>query len=170
MMNAVFGRSLWLVVASALFLLAGCASTPAPVPRLEVKAERYAASFDKTWTALNDVLTEKRYPLKAFEMESGLVSTEFVSSGGRYVFMGKKDEAGREMSQWAAKTRYFLNIRVRADGDDRTGVDVIPHFEYMRYVYDSRLSRYVEAGWEPCDSHGDVEREVHDALASKLSR
>lgn len=168
MKSTVWRRTAWVGIFLVAVLVAGCSSTPSPIPRLEAKPGGYDSGFDKTWTALNDVLTEKRLPLKSFEKESGLVSTDFVNSGSRYVFMGKKDEAGRDLSQWAAKTRYFLNIRVRADGDSRTTVDVIPHFEYMRYVYNSRLSRYVEAGWEPCDSHGDIERDIHDALATKL--
>lgn len=162
------GSARWFALSVLVFAVLGCSSTPSPVPRLEAKANVYDASFEETWDALNDVLTEKRLPLKAFEKDSGLVSTDFVNAGSRYVYMGKKDDAGREMSQWADKTRYFLNIRVRADGDNQTTVDVIPHFEYMRYVRDTRINRWVEAGWEPCDSHGDVEREIHDALASKL--
>jgi hypothetical protein len=168
MKRVVSGWTAWLVMLMATLMVAGCSSSPAPILRLEATGGGYDAGFDRTWNALNDVLTEKRLPLKSFEKDSGLVSTDFVNSGSRYVFMGKKDDSGRDLSQWAAKTRYFLNIRVRADGEARSTVDVIPHFEYMRYVYDSRQSRYVEAGWEPCDSHGDVERDIHDALAAKL--
>lgn len=169
MENGRVSRAVWLVAVGLLVLMTGCSSTPSPVPRISVEVEEYNASFEETWEALNDVLTEKRFPLKAFEKDSGLVNTEFVSSGSRYVYMGRKDDAGREMSQWASKTRYFLNIRVRSVGEGRTTVDVIPHFEYMRYRYDTRINRYVEAGWEPCDSHGDIEQDIYDALAVKLN-
>lgn len=154
----------------SLSVFSGCASGPAPIPRLQTSAQGYAADFDPAWNAVNDVLTEKRLPIKAIEKESGLVTTEFVNSGARYIYWGKTNEAGQEMSTWAEKTRYFLNIRVREREGGGTTVDVLPHFEYMRYEYNSVLKRSVEAGWEACDSHGDVEREVYDALAAKLSR
>lgn len=154
----------------AVMLLASCASGPKPIPRMEIEPQTYNASFDRTWEALNDVLSEQRYPIRAFEKDSGLVTTDFVSSGSRYHYWGQKDEAGRKISTWALKTRYFLNIRVRVVGDSTTTVDVIPHLEYMSYVYDSRLNRSVEAGWEASDSHGDIEQEIYDSLAAKLNR
>lgn len=151
----------------ALIVTSGCASTPKPVPRIQVSAHDYAADFDSVWSAVNDVLTEKRLPIKTIEKDSGLIATDTVSAGGRYVFYGKTED-GQELSQWADKTRYFLNIRVR-EIEGGVQVDVIPHMEFMRYQYDSRLGRSVEVGWEPVDSHGDIEKEIYDALDAKLA-
>lgn len=161
---------LMVLLTLSLALISGCASGPAPIPRLQTSAQGYSADFDRAWNAVNDVLTERRLPIKAIEKDSGLVTTEFVSSGGRYIYWGKKNDAGQEMSTWAEKTRYFLNIRVRKREDGGTTVDVLPHFEYMRYEYNSVLKRSVEAGWEACESHGDVETGLYDALSAKLGQ
>lgn len=158
------------LLAISLGLLSGCASGPPPVPRLQVAATGYEADFDRTWNAVNDVLSEQRLPIKAIEKDSGLVTTEFVNSGGRYIYWGKKDGAGQQVSTWADKTRYFLNIRVRDRKGGGTTVDVLPHVEYMRYEYNATLKRTVEAGWEACESHGDIENSIYDALSAKLSK
>lgn len=72
MKTVVVGRSGWLTLTALMVMVVGCSSMHSPVPRLEAKAHEYGASFDDTWTALNDVLTEKRLPKKAFEKDSGV--------------------------------------------------------------------------------------------------
>lgn len=161
----------WMALAAILLgVLGGCASWPSPAPRVKVSPTEYDADFDRTWNALSDVLSEQRYPIRAFEKDSGLVTTDFVDGSSRYIYRGEKDDDGQEVSEWVSKTRYFLNIRVRQREDGGVEVDVLPHVEYMRYQYDATLRRSVEVGWELCDSHGDIEKEIYDALSAKLGK
>lgn len=152
-----------------MILLASCASGPPPIQRLDAKPQTTQATFEETWAALSDVLSEKRLPIRAFEKESGLITTDFVNSGSRYIYWGKKDGSGAEISTWALKTRCFLNIRVRAAESGGATVDVLPHIEYMQYRYVRGVGD-VEVGWAQCDSHGDIEQEIYDALAVKLNK
>lgn len=156
-----------LATCMTLIHLVGCSSGPEPLPRMIAEPREYAAQYERTWSALNDVLSEKRLPIRSFEKDSGLVTTDFVDGRSRYIYWGKKDDSGREISTWADKTRYFLNIRVR-NRDGGTTVDVLPHVEFMRYEYNAALKRSVEAGWEACESHGDIERELYEAIGKKL--
>lgn len=139
---------------------AGCASSPPALPRLEIKPESYKADFETTWQAVNDVLAEQRLPVKVIEKDSGLVGTEPVGSGPRYIYWDKKRDAeGRPISHWTKETRYFLNVRVRPEADGRTTVDVLPHVEYWNFNANT---------WFACESHGDIEKEFYAALAKKL--
>lgn len=162
----------WTTLASMLaatLLFVGCASGPPPIPRLEVAPADYTQDYNETWEAVNDVLTEFELPIKVIEKESGVVTTEFVSSGRRYVFFGNKDDAGREISHLAIKTKYYLQIRVQQAEGGKTRVNIIPHVEYMRYQWNSSLHRSVAVGWESCKSHGDIEQEFYDALNQKMN-
>ena len=164
-------RMLTLVaIAAVVSFSVACSSGPAPVARMQVQATKYDPDFDRTWSALNDVLSEMQLPIRAFEKDSGLVTTDNVSAGSRYVHWGKKDDKGQEISTWALKTRYFLNIRVRKTDDGGTMVDVLPHVEAMLYEYNATLRRTVETGWASCESHGDIEKSIYDALKAKLQR
>lgn len=162
-------RSLLAAVAVGVALaLSACASSPKPIPRLQVQEQSYSADYDRVWNVLADVLSEKRLPIRAFEKESGLITTDSVSSGARYVYFAGEDGApGPQMSRWAGRTQYFLNIRVRRKGNGTT-VEVLPHVEYMQYQLASGV--WVELGWAACDSHGDIEQGIYDALTTKLGR
>jgi len=157
----------WLLAVVAFALVTGCASIPGPIPRMDAAKRTYDAGFDKAWEAVNDVVAEKRLPIKTLEKESGLLATDVVSSGSRHVFYGRT-ENGRQLSEWADKTRYFLNIRVRRLNDSQTQIDVLAHMEFMRYEYNAALNRSVAVGWDACESHGDIERELYEAIAKKL--
>lgn len=166
MSNLIFWR--WPLGISIFvgILLAACSSTPPPMQQLDAEPVTFEEDFQAVWNAVNDVLTEKRLPVKVIERDSGLVATDFVISGARYVVVqGEKrlDERDRPISRWANETRYFVNIRVRDEGERSTSVHVMPHVEYM--WYEGRV-RY---GWTPCHSSGDVEQELYTAIARRLS-
>jgi len=57
---------------------------------------------------------------------------------------------------------------VRRLNDSQTQIDVLAHMEFMRYEYNAALNRSVAVGWDACESHGDIERELYEAIAKKL--
>jgi len=137
------------------------------------KSRTYSAGLDETWGAVIAVLTEFEFPFDLVERESGLVTTEWVTVGpySTNTGWGKTLEVTlnsliscnvKDSNDIPADTRCKLNVLVQS-GDGGTSVTTNSKFQgwkkpVMKTPY-----------WEPCNSTGELETRIFQAISERLA-
>lgn len=111
---------IWFVCLS----LTGCATIYKPIP-YEEKQRTYTATFDKSWSALIEIISEENLPIATIDKTSGIILTSFVTTGMWGIT--KKD------SILEPEARFTLNILVKNIDANTTIITINSHIE--RWVY-----------------------------------
>ena len=113
-----------LLVLLLCFGLVGCATIYKPIP-YEKKQHTYIATFDKSWAAIIEVISEENLPIATIDKTSGIILTSFVTTGMWGIT--KKD------SILEPEARFTLNILVKSIDANTTRITINSHIE--RWVY-----------------------------------
>jgi hypothetical protein len=177
----------------AVMLLAGCAtpqwSYAPPAPLAELQNVRVVnATYDRTWTALIDFVSDTFFTIEGFEKESGLLTLGFASGdASRFVDCGllRYGEQAEptpygEVVQLGVRGR--MNLFVERLAPEQTRVRVTARYEVsgqdLKFDFtstsrDEKRSRRPMPGTHPmriCQPNHAAEREVLRAIESIAKR
>jgi hypothetical protein len=144
-------KSKWIVLVGMVAV--GCYTAP-PLVEFEDKFTT-SADFQKTWTAVIEILSADNWPIEAIEKESGLITTGMVRLG----FDGKKGCScpGGPFSIFE-DYRSKISIFVKMEGG-RTSFRTRYHIEGLKKnVYTETIE------WIPCNSLGVFEKALSQRI------
>ena len=142
-------------------LLLGCA-TQNMAPRQSLPTtQTYDAPKNTVWPLLVSEVGLK-YPVRAVEKESGLLTTDFVllpagynnAQMGRWVF-----PPGGFLATWAG-LRMQMSVLVTEPEPGKTHIIIRTHYE----AFENNVSK----SWVVCESNGGLENEILTRIAQQL--
>lgn len=131
------------LVILGLLMLSGCTTMPinsSPAKQEEV----FNLSFDDVWKQVVEVLSDENYPIESIEKDSGLITTEFISTGGDQIQRIARLEKGMFFA-WTTGS-YKLNIFVVSIDDSHTRVKINPYIKAYNYILESWKQRASSTG------------------------
>jgi hypothetical protein len=150
-------------VVLAAFLLVGCATTQPVAQQPDLPTSpTFDAPKDAVWTALVQEVG-LRFPVKAVEKESGLLTTDFVSmpagfnnmNAGRWVH-----PPGGFLATWNG-LRMSMSVLVTEPQPGKTSVNIRTHYE----AFENNVSH----SWVVCQSNGGLEHEILSNISVKAT-
>ena len=114
-----------------LSMLISCATTPAKRVEIVYK-EIFPTSFDKTWYAIIEILSERAMPIEAEEKDSRIITTKFINfASGLTATNTVKRVANTPVGTLTSfeNGRYTLKAFVTPVGESSTRVSLTCHIE-----------------------------------------
>ncbi len=145
-----------------LFLLAGCAFFPPHRPGIK-SDQLLPASFDQTWSVIEEVVAASKLPVMVADREKGVLITRYVETSKVY---------GREMSirrisqvrsPLPERSRVQITLECIPRNDKTTLVRVLPRIE--GFVESSAY----RSDWREYPSNGTLERWWLQKVAYRLA-
>lgn len=147
----------------AAVALVGCATAPSAPPRPDLPtSQSFDAPKDVVWTALVEQVA-LRFPVKAVEKESGLLTTDFVAMPAGF--------NNREAARWVHPPGGFLatwnglrmnmSVLVTEPLPGKTTVNIRTHYE----AFENNVSH----SWVVARTNGSLEHEILSNIAMKVS-
>ncbi len=149
-----------IIICGTLIITCGCVpQNQTTLPQKIEDTKFYDASFDETWAALIETLSDMTLPIESIEKESGLITTRFVNfADGINADNSIKQVATRPsvfLGTWNSG-RYTLNIFVADKGELGTRIKVSAHIE----AYENNVTNK----WYVCKSLGVLEKRIFKAI------
>lgn len=143
--------------------LVGCATTQPDAPRQTLPASQtFDSSKDAVWTALVAEVGQ-RFPVKAVEKESGLLTTDFVSmpagfnnrNAGQWIH-----PPGGFLATWDG-LRMRMSVLVTEPAPGKTNVAIRTHYE----SFENNVSK----SWVVSETNGGLEHSILRSVASSVN-
>lgn len=138
-----------------IMFLVSC--TRLPAPETFNKAMGFPNSYDETWTAIIDVISDSEWPIEAMEKQSGLISTDFALTGVSAGYHSCRSGGQITVDQ----TRIKLNVFVKQLSEKKINVRINAHVEGF-------INTMAGKTWENCNSSGQLERELFEKVSGIL--
>ena len=155
-------KSLILSILCCAFFVTGCVTPPPPPAHPIVTSRVFQGVRGNVWQGLVETVALK-YPVKAIEKESGLLTTDFVALPAGYNNSAMRKWVNPPsvfLGTWAG-LRMNLSILVTEPTPGKVSVNVQTHYE--------ALENNVLKSWVVCQSNGSLENQILDEIGQKLN-
>ena len=147
-----------------LSLVAGCQTTPVSKPIIKDE-EVFNYPYETVWKSIVKVFAQNRYPIKAIEKDSGLITSDWISfQKVNYSMTGSKHPyavmpSNLYMMIWK-NARGTITAYVTNTSENTTTVQIIVHIE----AYEDNVSKQ----WHACYSKGVLENKIFQDIRMSL--
>jgi hypothetical protein len=147
-----------LLLCVSIFLV-GCATVKPGI----TETRTFTGSFDDVWRATVQTLAERALPVSSLEKDSGLITTDLHIID--YSFFGEKTPENIAVPPNVAlgiweNPEYSVKALLSSEGPNRTRVKINTHIK--------AFERNMTDAWYVCYSNGIIEKNIMDAIQSKV--
>jgi hypothetical protein len=147
-----------LLLCVSIFLV-GCATVKPGI----TDTRTFAGSFDDVWRATVQTLAERALPVSSIEKDSGLITTDLhiidYSVFGQKTLENIAVHPNVALGIWE-NPEYSVKAFLSSEGPNRTQIKIKTHIE--------AFERHMTDAWYVCYSNGIIEKNILDAIQSKV--